>query len=234
MTPRTRGFLFFGLTLLLACVFLRLSWWQFSRLGERRSANAAHLAARGAAPLGLDSIGEAESVDNRRVELTGQYDLAADVVLRGQSEQGVPGVRIVTPLRLAGRDDAVLVQRGFVTSGDARAVDLSALREEGLQRVEGIAFIVPPQAGEPAEVDGQVTWRRVDFSALGARLPYRLLPFVVLQLPDSALPRLPRRDDPPPLDDGPHLSYAVQWLAFALTALVVGGLVAFRKPVTPG
>ena len=233
MTPRLRGLLFFALTVLLALGFARLGWWQVTRLRERRAANAHALTARAAPAIGLESIGLDGALDNRRVELSGQYDLAAEIILRGQSEQGVPGVRILTPLRLAGREDAVLVQRGFVTSGDARAVELSALREEGFQRVRGIAFIVPAQAGEPLEEGGQLTWRRVDLPAMGARLPYRLLPFVVLQLPDSGLPPLPRRDDLPPLDDGPHLSYAVQWFSFAITALVVGGLVGFRKPVTP-
>lgn len=232
MTPRARGMLFFGLTALLASVFLRLGWWQVTRLQARRADNAHALAARAAEPVGLDSIGAIIAFDNRRVDLTGQYDHAAVVVLRGQSEQGVPGVRILTPLRLAGRDDAVLVQRGFVTSGDARSVELSALREEGLLRVRGIAFAIPAQAGEPLEESGQLTWRRVDLPAMGARLPYPLLPFVVLQLPDSSLPQLPRRDDPPLLDDGPHLSYAVQWFSFAVTALVVGGLIGFRKPAT--
>ena len=232
MTPRTRGMLFFGLTAGLALVFLKLGWWQVTRLQARRADNTLALAARTAEPVGLDSIGAVGGLDNRRVDLTGQYDQVAVVVLRGQSEQGVPGVRILTPLRLAGRDDAVLVQRGFVTSGDARTVDLSGLREEGLLRVQGIAFAVPAQAGEPLEEAGQLTWRRVDLAALSARLPYPLLPFVVLQLPDSSLPRLPRRDDPPLLDDGPHLSYAIQWFSFAITALVVGGLVGFRKPAT--
>jgi cytochrome oxidase assembly protein ShyY1 len=30
--------------------------------------------------------------------------------------------------------------------------------------------------------------------------------------------------DPPPLDDGPHLSYAIQWFAFTLIALVFAGI----------
>ena len=233
MTPRTRGMAFFGLTALLAVVFLRLGWWQTTRLLERRVHNNLALAARAAEPVGLDSIGMLTVLDNRQVDLIGQYDDAAVVVLRGQSQQGVPGVRILTPLRLAGRADAVLVQRGFVTSGDARTVDLSGLREAGQLRVRGIAFAVPAQAGEPVEEKGQLTWRRVDLPAIGARLPYAVLPFVVLQLPDSSLPRLPRRDDPPALDDGPHLSYAIQWFSFAVTALVVGGLVGFRKPASP-
>jgi cytochrome oxidase assembly protein ShyY1 len=38
----------------------------------------------------------------------------------------------------------------------------------------------------------------------------------------------PRRVDPPGLDEGMHLSYAIQWFAFALIALVVGGVVGWE------
>jgi len=45
-------------------------------------------------------------------------------------------------------------------------------------------------------------------------------PFVVqLESPDPTR-GLPRRWPPPTFDDGPHLSYAIQWFSFALIALV--------------
>src|SRR5512143_3715950 len=115
MAPRTRGYVFFGLTLALALGFVRLGIWQLTRLRERRAGNAIALAARALPPLDLDDPGALaaiapEALDNRRVRATGRYDHAAEIVLRGQSEQGVAGVRIVTPLRLLRGDTAVLVQ----------------------------------------------------------------------------------------------------------------------------
>jgi surfeit locus 1 family protein len=236
MTTRARGYLFFGMTLVLAAVFVRLGVWQLSRHRERRAANAAAMATRTLPPLILDDPIQTVGIDpsamtNRRVVATGRYDHAADVVIRGQSEGGVPGVRIVTPLRPLGSDSAILVQRGYVTSGDARRVDLAPLAEEGVRTVSGLAFALPDtgQSGEPLEQDGQLTWRRLDLRALRTRLPYPVRGFVILQTPDSSLPRLPRRDEAPELSTGPHLSYAVQWFGFAVTAVVVGGIVGFRR-----
>jgi len=236
MTPRARSYLFFAITLLLAAVFVRLGIWQLSRLAERRAHNRAALAARDLPPLALDDTAATRGlgpngVQGRRVTLTGRYDHAAEVVLRGQAVRGVAGVRIVTPLRPLGRDTAVLVQRGFVPSPDAMTVDLAPLREEGVVSVAGIAVSLPDSgtAGQPRELNGQVSWRRVDLAALRRRLPYPLAPLLVLQTPDSALPSEPRRDEPPPLDDGPHLSYALQWFAFAITAVTVGAIIGFRK-----
>jgi cytochrome oxidase assembly protein ShyY1 len=84
--------------------------------------------------------------------------------------------------------------------------------------------------GLPLERDGRVTWRRLDLDAIRGRLPYPILDVVLVQAPDSSLPRFPRRVEPPPLDDGPHRNYAIQWFAFALTALVIGGAILRRVP----
>lgn len=232
---RPRSPLFFGLAVVAALVCIRLGFWQVSRLRERRALNAAAVAARELPPVLLDDPVQAAhaavpGLHNRRVRVTGRYDHAAEVVLRGQSEGGVPGVRLVTPLMPLRGDTVILIQRGFVTSGDARTIDPGPLAEEGVRVVEGIAFLLPDSvAGEPREEDGRLTWRRVDLPALRERLPYPLASFLVLQLPDSGLPKLPRRDSAPALDDGAHLSYAVQWFSFAVTALVVGSLVGLKR-----
>lgn len=233
MSPRGRARLFFALTLLLAAVFVRLGLWQVSRLNQRRAGNRVALGARAAAPVALDSTPTPgfRTLQDRRITVTGSYDFANELVLRGQSAGGVPGVRVVTPLRPVGGDSAILVQRGFVPSPDASTVDLAPLRETGDVRVTAIGFLLPDTAvaGDPRESKGQLTWRRIDLAEVRRRLPYPVTGLLALQLPDSSLPALPRRDPPAILDDGPHLSYAVQWFSFALTAVVIGAIVGFRK-----
>jgi len=236
MSTSVRSPLFFLATLLLAGVFIRLGLWQVNRLEDRRARNAVAASAQGLPPLDYDQPGwrgqaPGGSIDNRRIRVTGRYDHAAEVVLRGQTEQGVPGVRIVTPLRPLRGDTALLVQRGFVASPDARTVRLEDLREEGVQVVSGLLEPLSDSSGIGGrmEQDGQVSWRRVELAGLRERLPYPIAGFLLLQLPDSALPALPRRDAAPVLDDGPHLSYAIQWFSFALTALVVGVIVGLGK-----
>jgi len=235
VNSRFRSPLFFGLAVVAALVCGRLGLWQVSRLKERRALNAVAVAARALPPVLLDDPVQAAAASgtglhNRRVRVTGRYDHAAEVVLRGQSEGGVPGVRLVTPLKPLRGDTVILVQRGYVTSADARTIDPGPLAEPGVQVVEGVAFMLPDSArGEPSEEDGRLTWRRVDLGALRERLPYPVAGFLVLQTPDSSLPPLPRRDRAPSLDDGPHLSYAVQWFSFSLTALVVGSLIGLKR-----
>jgi surfeit locus 1 family protein len=230
MSPLARRIVLAGL-ILVAALFVRLGFWQLGRLEERRAANRAALAARAEPPLTLAGGADwtAEELNERWVEARGVYDHGHEVVVRGQAFQGTPGVYVATPLRLAGSDSAVLVLRGFVPAADAVRADLDALREPGTLVVRGLATPMPSGDGRPLEHDGRTTWARLDLTALREWLPYPLLPVLVRQTPAGGQPSLPRRLPVPEPSDGPHLSYAVQWFAFAAMTVAFGVLVVGRK-----
>lgn len=213
-----------------ALVCLGLGFWQLDRLRERREANLVAAAARSAPRVTIDS---AEPIDStlggREVRAEGRYDHTHDVVLRGRAYNGSPGVEIVSPLVLEGGRQAVLVNRGFMPTPDAVTVQTDSVREFGTVRVEGAALVVPSGSGEPLERDYGTTWARLDLKTLSARMPYDLAPVYIRQSPDSALPRFPRRLEPVPIDDGSHLSYAIQWFAFSAMAVVFGGVILRTK-----
>jgi len=180
-----------------ACVLL--GKWQLDRLAQRRARNAALAARLALPPLAVRGDIPADSARQRRVVAQGVYDFAAERTWPGRSFQGTPGVALVTPLRLAD-GSAVLVDRGWAPSPDAFHVDHTLYREPDTATVTGIALIPPRGRG--------------DVAVAGFR------PFVIqLETPDPAA-GLPRRWPPPALDDGPHLSYAIQWFSFAAIVLV--------------
>ncbi len=139
---------------------------------------------------------------------------------RARSYQGVPGVDLVTPLRLAD-GGAVLVDRGWAPSPDAYHVDQPAYREQDSADVVGLGFAAPRARGD------------VDPARLRDSLPYPLLPFVLQQFPSDS-PTVPRsaavlrRWPIPEVSDGPHLSYALQWFSFAII-IGVGSVALARK-----
>jgi surfeit locus 1 family protein len=103
-----------------AAVFIRLGVWQLSRLAERRALNAELKTRAATAPVDVRALsadtGEAHF---RRVRISGTYDFAHEIIITNRSRNGSPGINILTPLRLAGTDTAVLVNRGWVYSPDA-------------------------------------------------------------------------------------------------------------------
>jgi surfeit locus 1 family protein len=210
--------------LVVAVVCARLGIWQVHRLQSRRAANAVALAARSAPAAILNGKTPGPDLINRRVRVKGHYDPGKDIVLRGRTYRGSPGVEIVSPLIPEGGGTAVLVNRGFVPSPDAVTLDPTSVREPGVLKVEGIALPLDSGGGAPLQRGSLRTWARLDGPLLRTTLPYPIAPFVIRQTPDSALRQIPRRLDPPELDDGPHLSYAIQWFAFSIMGLVFAGV----------
>ena len=65
----------------------------------------------------------------------GRFDYEHELVLAGRTRQGSPGVELLTPVRVAGSDTAVLVNRGWVYSPDGATVDHARWREGDSARV---------------------------------------------------------------------------------------------------
>lgn len=224
-----RGALAAIFILAMCAMCVRLGFWQLDRLEERRARNAAVRANTAQPPLSLGSAalaGEPRSYEWRRAEAAGRYHHAGDMVLRGRSRQGRPGVHLVSPLVLAdGR--VVMVNRGWVPSPDGSSADARALRTTGAVRVSGVLLPITtqPDGGLPAagRAGADTTWRRVDLAAARERSPGPVIPLYLQQLPSGDGEESPPVPEPlPELSEGNHLSYAVQWFSFA--AIGVAGL----------
>jgi surfeit locus 1 family protein len=205
------------LAVLAAALFIRLGVWQLDRRHERRARNAQIAAARALPPVALPLLHlDPEALRDRRATALGAYDYAHERVWAGRSFRGAPGVALLTPLRLAD-GSAVFVDRGWVPSADARHIEATRLREGERAEIAGLALPAPRDRGD------------VDPVRLRDSLPYPVLP-IVIQLDDTAAPHPAglARWRTPPLDDGPHLSYAIQWFSFAGIA-VFGTAALLRK-----
>jgi len=208
------------IALLIAATCIRLGVWQLDRLHARRERNALLLVARARPPLEVNGSLPADSARDRRLRAHGVYDYRHERLWRARSYQGVPGVDLVTPLRLVD-GAAVLVDRGWAPSPDAYHVHQPAYREGDSADVVGLGLAAPRARGD------------VDPTALRDSVPYPLLTFVLQQVPSATAPDRPLppgliRWPIPELSDGPHLSYAIQWFSFAVI-IVVGSLALARK-----
>jgi surfeit locus 1 family protein len=213
-----------GAAVLFAALFVRLGFWQLERLRERQAYNAPVESRLGLPPVELRELPRAlKDARHRRVLVSGQYDYSREIVLTLRSRQGSPGVNLLTPMRVAGNDTAVLVNRGWIYAPDGVAADTKPWREPDPQGAVGYVRLLDVDdstsarsAGRPAAI------RRPHLATIAAMLPYPVAPYYVVLTslgPDPA--RTPPRVPPPALDEGSHRSYAVQWFTFALIA--VGG-----------
>ena len=208
----------------------RLGVWQLQRLGERKKRNAQMVARMNIPPVDVTALprdtGQARF---RRVRLEGRYDYAHETVLAYRERNGAPGVDVLTPLRMAGNDTAVLVDRGWVYSPDGATIDHAKWREadtlSGTGRVQTLWVGIGPAAtGNPPD---RLRW--ISPEAVAAWAGYPLRPYDVMLEGDTAVSAShPVRFGAPVVDEGPHLSYAIQWFSFALIAIIGAGLAVVR------
>jgi surfeit locus 1 family protein len=216
--------LFVGLVVL----FVNLGFWQLRRLEERREGNAL-VAERMAAPEQplpqvLDAAqGEPARLSFRRVSASGRYLPDEEVLLGPRSINGRPGYHVLTPLDYTG--GVVLVDRGWVPYELDRPPVSQAAGPLGPVEVGGILFPGGPAGGPgpsmPATGELDVV-PRADLARLGEQVPGPLVPAILqLERQDPAqAATLPVPIPPPVLEEGSHLSYAVQWFLFAAIGLV--------------
>lgn len=220
------------LTVAITCV--ALGQWQLDQLAdirERNERSAARLSepavdlAALADPASTATLDEA-ALEYRRVEVTGTYRSDEEVLQRNHSYQNQTGFHVLTPLELTD-GGVVLVRRGWVPSSLSEPPVAEAAPGSGEVTVEGVLERPVGQPGFGPTDPDEGRLRRVfhaDTTRLDRQVEGPLFP-MVLRIdaePQGALnlADLPVPPGPPTLDERNHLSYALQWHAFALIALV--------------
>lgn len=241
-TLLSRRYILMTLLVLAAmAVMARLGVWQLDRREQRLARNADMVAKLEAPPLSMNEAALApqwplspdrDAIRNTQATASGQFDFDQQVVLVQQNYQDMPGVHLVTPLVLDGGAKAILVDRGWIPVEQLSAAQEAEFdTETGPVAISGAlqpSQILFGRAAEKAEQQAgpsaaKAEWYRIDIEALQAQMPYELLPVYLLQAPGSeGNAALPYRIQPEAdLSEGPHLGYAAQWFAFALTAGIV-------------
>lgn len=221
------------MTLVLMPLLLWLAWWQLDRAEQKRDLQARYQQQLSAAPVPLAEL-EPSAPENlyRRVEVSGHYETDRQLLLDNQIVDGRVGYHVYTPLRWGEPRRMILVNRGWVAVGESRD------RLPDLDIAETAATI-HGRIAQPAspgirlgESLAQPGWPKVvpyiDYTALIGVLDYSLADAVILLDPDA--PDGYRRDWQPRFGVGPlrHTGYAVQWLALAVTLLVLFLIFGFQ------
>jgi surfeit locus 1 family protein len=223
-------------------VMVRLGMWQLDRLEQRRAFNNRVIAQIQAEPLDLEARvlqgGEIDlfAMEYRQVQVVGTYDHSHEIAIVNQALEGEWGVHLVTPLRIRGSDQVVLVNRGWIPIDDYRSGDWSAYHEPGQVVVSGVIrrSSSGPDFGprtDPTPAPGEARrtgWNFVNLDLIQRQMGYPLLNGYIQQGPVDGQTGYPVRRLPEvEITEGSHMGYAVQWFFFA--ALLAGGYPFFVR-----
>ncbi|WP_457422449.1 SURF1 family protein [Roseateles sp. P5_E7] len=216
-----RGWLVLVAALLGAALTARLGVWQLDRAAQKVSIQRALDAETQRPALGNAELAGTDQL-HRRVVLRGNWVAERTVWLDNRPMDGRVGFFVVTPLRLAGRADAVLVQRGWAPRHSAERNRLPPLATPaGEVEVVGRLAASPSRLYELGEGSAGAIRQNLDPAAFGIEAGLTLLPLTVVQTDGAAGTDdgLLRHWPAPELGLHKHYGYAFQW--FSLCALIL-------------
>lgn len=223
--------------LILAAAFIRLGLWQYHKAEAKQALQDQLEQHRHQPPVALPMhISEPEAWRYRRVSVVGKYDKDHQILLDNQVNQGIAGYHVITPLKIADTDQAVLINRGWVAAPADRSNIPDIEVPSGTQTLQGDVWfpgkyftLEQPSTGHTA---WQTVWQNLDIERYRQSAPYQIMNLVLRLAPDGKTDQL-IRDWPAPADRiEKNLGYAYQWFGFAVTAFLIY-LVASIKRIAP-
>ncbi|CAB4620205.1 unannotated protein [freshwater metagenome] len=215
---------------LLIVTMINLAFWQLHRLDEKKAFNE-RVTANTAKPV-VDYTKAAPttlSSEWSRAAFTGTYDTEHSVTIINRSQDGAAGYDIAIPF--TNEDGTViLVNRGFVP------LSMTAPKTT-TEKLTIVGYIRATQKrGAVGAIDStdptNTEFHRFDLPLIAKATKTELLTSSYVQLikeDPASTSQWPSAVAMPELDEGSHLSYAVQWFFFSATAFTAWVFVVRRK-----
>ncbi|MEY4311534.1 MAG: hypothetical protein RLZZ571_304 [Actinomycetota bacterium] len=214
------------IVLILNPVFKSLSDWQYRRLASRQEFNAQIINAQKLPSSEFTSItknGKIQSPTDlwRTVTATGSFIVEEQYLLRKRSLESEAGLWVVTPFKTFD-GQVITVVRGWTAAGASATQnpELSSLTTQQVTLTGRLREISPKNVVEPTDLP---SGQRMGINPKYGEA-YLELVSSNPELDNPEIVNLPM----PTLTDGPHHSYALQWLLF-MVMLDGGYLILLRN-----
>lgn len=200
-----------------ACMFL--SRWQFERREEAVEKIERVYFNYDQPEIAISSIPIGASVSDfewRPVELVGSYLPEQTLLVRNRAVAGQPGFIQLVPFQTTA-GPTYLIERGWIAADSNLEPSSDFIPNSKEKRLIGRVRLGEVSANRDSP-EGQVT--SINLLELNAMLPANLTEAFYLRLvqENPVESSTPQPLAKPALDEGNHLSYAVQWILFALMA----------------
>ena len=222
---RPRWIILTFLLAILIYLFIELSGWQFDRYHQRIDRNKDFITAVAGVPIPIENVSQLNNLKQwGKVSLSGQYLDAESKLVRKRYLKNSLGFWVLTPFQLANKE-IILVNRGWIPSANSSTSEL-AIPNSPTQQVLIEGYLQPMEKFKenPADLpSNQINDINIE------KFQGNIYPNYYIQLGKSN----PAEKDIgiiylPEVSNGPHLSYAIQWILFALL-LPIGWYVLLKN-----
>ncbi|WP_210481429.1 SURF1 family protein [Naasia sp. SYSU D00948] len=205
------------LVLVFAAGCAALSWWQVSRREDKVDRITLVEQNYDADPIPLaEALPFSPDEEWQPVEATGTYRTADQLLVRNRPNGGKAGFEVLVPFETEdGR--LFLIDRGWVPAGST-GFGPDEVPEAPEGEVTVVARLKPgePRVAGGTTASGVLASIQLEEAARILGQPIETGAYGLLASEDPAPAERPMPRERPAVDEGPHLSYAMQWIAFGL------------------
>lgn len=225
-----------GALILVVCVpvFIKLGLWQYQKAALKTEIQSNYTSAVNADVQTLPSqLKDLEAWQYKKIKTKGSYDTKYEILLDNQVENNQAGFHVLTPLKIEGRDDYVLINRGWVAGGIVHNT---------------LPSITTPS--EPVEIVGQISipskkiftlesdveksvwnkiWQHMDMVRYQKTVPITVLPIVIRLDATSNAGGFVRNWQVPASRIATNMGYAYQWFGFAFASILIYLFTSIKK-----
>lgn len=164
------------------------------------------------------------------VMIQGQYLEQDTLLARNRPRAGVPGFQVLVPFE-TDTGDRLLVDRGWLPLGDDATAPASVPAPPSGQ-TKIIVRVVPGEGTIDRDAPaGQVA--SINLPLINDQLSYTVADeaYGRMAAESPEMEQAPQQMPEPQREEGPHLSYSMQWFTFGVMSFIIWGWLAYQRAV---
>jgi surfeit locus 1 family protein len=221
------------ITLICIPLFIKFGLWQYGKAEMKMAIQDAYQAStqNSALTFPTDIITlDAPMKDKweyKRVAVVGQYETAYQLLLDNQVEATRPGYHVITPLKITGTDQYVLVNRGWIPANDVHTDVPTVDTPSGNVKVEGQVWVPTNKIFTLEDKDVlakkafNTVWQHLDLKRYQKVVPIAVSALVIKLDNKSESGGFVRNWQVPVDRIATHMGYAYQWYGFAVATFLI-------------
>ncbi len=221
---------------LIICVplFIKLGLWQYNKAHLKQDIQNSYNESLDNEALNLPAqLDNLDTWKHKKVKIKGHYETEYQILLDNQVEGSRGGFHVVTPLKIEGRNDYVLINRGWIAGGATHTEIPLINTPEELLEIVGLVW-VPSKKIFTLESKAQKSqwdkvWQHMDLERYQNSVAIKVLPIVIKLDSKSNAGGFVRNWQLPADKIATNMGYAYQWFGFAIASILIFLYTSIKK-----
>jgi len=214
--------------------FIWLGFWQLERTAEMQGMQQQFEQRVDLPTLRLGPKARAhDDLEYRRVFVRGRWDAEHQILIDNKTHQGQAGYYVITPLKMTGSDQYILINRGWLPAGNSRTelpeidvIDRQVTVHGVLHKSRRDIYMISDKNRDISGWPARYQW--LDIDEFARETKFKVYPFVVLMDADAPY-GYSRQWKPLNVDSDKNTRYAMLWFSFAILLVIIYFVVNIKK-----